>query len=117
MTQESLLLLLLKIFLIADVASISLFVGDYSRLYRWWTNAMGRTIVLKDLFLLVVISLTAMSVFWRFSRLTSQVAAWVQIAALGAMALVMLWRVVVLERIHRQRNRGGDDGENDHGGA
>lgn len=99
-------LLLLKVALIADIAGIVIFVADYTRLAQWWTNPVGRTIVIKDLFLLVVVLLTAMSVFFRFSRLTSMVAAWIQIGALGAVAVVMLWRVVVFERLHRDRRDG-----------
>lgn len=110
MTQESALLLLLKIALIADIASILVFVGDYTRLAKWWHNPVGRTIVIKDLFLLIVVSLTAMSVFFQFSRLTSMVAAWIQIGALGAVAVVMLWRTVVFERFHRRGDRDGSLG-------
>lgn len=111
MRQESLLLLLLKIALIADVASIVIFVGDYSRLAKWWKHPIGRTIVLKDLFLLIAVALTAMSVFWHFSRLSSLVAAWIQVCALGAMAVTLLWRTVVFERLHRNRQKDGDDGD------
>ena len=102
------MLLLLKITLIADIASILVFVGDYTRLAKWHRNPVGRTIVIKDLFLLIVVSLTAVSVFFRFSRLTSMVAAWIQIGCLGAMAVTMCWRTVVFERIHRRRDGSGD---------
>lgn len=117
MKQEALLLLLVKIMLIADMVSIAVFVGDYSRLTRWgWArNPIGRTIVIKDLFLLAVISLTAMSVFFQFSRLTSLVAAWIQVGLLGAMAVAMLARVVVFERLHRHRPP--DSADDDQGGT
>lgn len=100
---------LLKAVLIADIAAIVVFVADYSRLAPWWRNPVGRTIVVKDLFLLFVVALTTLSVFFRFSRLTSQVAGWLQIGGLAAMALTMLWRVVVFERIHRRAPRDDDD--------
>lgn len=111
MTSPHLLLLLTKIMLIADMTAIIAFVADYSRLAPWWRNPVGRTIVIKDLFLLGVICLVVLSVFFRFSRLTSQVASWMQIILLGAMAVAMLWRIVVFERIHRNgpRPRDSDD--------
>lgn len=98
-------LLLLKVALIADIVSIVAFVADYTRLVPWWKNPVGRTFVVKDFFLLFVVSLTTLSVFFRFSRLTSQVAGWLQVAGLGAMAAAMLWRIVVFERIDRRAHR------------
>jgi hypothetical protein len=115
-TSPSLLILLTKIALIADMVAIIAFVADYSRLAPWWANPVGRTIVMKDLFLLVVISLIVMSVFFQFSRLTSQVAAWVEVTALGGMALAMLWRILVFERIHRNGSRPEDE-DGDQGGS
>lgn len=98
-------ILLLKIALIADIVSIVAFVADYTRLVPWWRNPVGRTFVVKDFFLLFVVSLTTLSVFFRFSRLTSQVAGWLQVGGLAAMAVAMLWRVVVFERIDRRAHR------------
>ena len=111
------MILLTKVTLIADMVAITAFVADYSRLAPWWRNPVGRTIVLKDLFLLGVISLVVMSVFFRFSRLTSQVAGWVQIALLGGMAIAMLWRIIVFERIHRHKPPEDGDGEGEPGGT
>ena len=110
MTSPSLLILLTKIALIADMAAIIAFVGDYSRLAPWWKNPVGRTIVIKDLFLLGVISLIVAPVFFQFSRFTSEVASWIQIILLGGMAIAMVWRILVFERIHRNSApREGDD--------
>lgn len=112
MTSPPLLILLTKITLIADMVAIIAFIADYSRLAPWWRNPVGRTIVIKDLLLLGVISMVVLSVFFQFSRLTSQVAAWIQIAELAAMAVVMLWRIVVFERIHRHGTpKDGDDSQ------
>ena len=101
MTSPALLIMLTKITLIADIVAIVIFIADYSRLVPWWRNPVGRTIVIKDILLLGVISTVVLSVFFQFSRFTSQVAAWIQIAELGAMAAVMLWRTIVFERIDR----------------
>ena len=111
-----LMILLTKIALIADMAAIVAFVADYSRLAPWWTNPVGRTIVIKDLFLLGVISLVVASVFFQFSRFTSQVASWIQIGLLGGMAVAMCWRIVVFERIHRHGPR-QEDADDQQGGS
>jgi hypothetical protein len=117
MAESGLLITLTKIVLIADIAAILTFVGDYSLLAKWWRNPIGRTLVLKDLFLLGVISLTVLSVFFHFSRLTSTAAGWLEVAMLGGMALAMLWRVVVFERIHRHKKSDEDPRYDDGGGA
>jgi hypothetical protein len=114
-TSPALLILLTKIALIADMIAITGFVADYSRLARWWKNPIGRTIVLKDLFLLGVISLIVLSVFFHFSRLTSEVASWIQISLLGGMALAMAWRILVFERIHRNGKPKDRDDDNQGG--
>jgi hypothetical protein len=110
---DPVMLLMLKIVLVAAAAAIAIFVADYSRLtkFGWARNPLGRTIVIKDLFLFGELLLVVASVFFQFSRLTSHVAGWIQIGLLGAMALEMLRRTVMFERIHRQRKRGGDDGQ------
>jgi hypothetical protein len=108
---SSLLITLTKGALIADIVGITLFVADYSRLAPWWKNPIGRTIVLKDLLLLGVISQVVLSVFFHFSRLTSQVASWIQVGELIGMALAMLWRIWVFERIHRNRPRDPGSGQ------
>ena len=110
MTSPALMILLTKIALIADMVTIVAFVLDYSRLAPWWRNPFGRTIVVKDLFLLGIVSLVVMSVFFHFSRLTSQVASWIQIALLTGMALAMCWRIIVFERLHRHERSKHDDG-------
>ena len=115
MTSPALLVLLTKIALIAVMVAITAFIADYSRLAKWWKNPVGRAVVMKDLFLLGVISLVVLSVFFHFSRLTSQVAAWIQIVLLAAMAVAMLWRIVVFERIHRDGRPPKGDGDSQGG--
>jgi len=116
LTYPSLMILLTKITLIADMVAIVAFVLDYSRLAAWWSNPVGRTIVIKDLFLLAVISLSLAPVFFHFSRFTSQVASWIQIGLLGGIAVAMCWRIIVFERIHRN-GRPKDKGDDSQGGS
>ena len=99
MTQDQMILLLLKIILIADVVSIVAFVADYTRLAPWWRNPIGRTIVVKDILLVLVLIPSVLSLFFTFSRLSSHIAAWVDVVLLGSLAPVMLWRIVVWRRV------------------
>jgi hypothetical protein len=104
--QDRLILLLLKVVLCADVAATLAFIGDYSRLTRWkWVrNPIGRTIVVKDILLVLAFTPSLLSLFVNFSRLTSHIAAWTDIGLFAGIAVTMCWRIAVFERIGR---RGG----------
>ena len=105
MTQVQWMLLLLRIALVADAVTIFAFGVDYTRLARWYKDPIGRTIMIQEILLLIIMVPTALSLFFQFSRLNSDVSAWIDIAAFGLLAPVMAWRIVVFERIHRRRER------------
>lgn len=100
MTQDQLIQLLLKIILITDVISIFAFIADYWRLAPWWRDPIGRTIVTKDMLLLLALIPSVLSLFFKFTRVGSHIAAWVDVVLLGAMGPVMLWRIVIWQRVH-----------------
>jgi hypothetical protein len=104
LNENSLIILALKITLIADVLAVLVFIGDYSRLAKWWSNPIGRTIVIKDFLLVLAFVPSILSLFFRFTRFGSMVAAWFDVAIFSGIAAVMLWRVVIFERIHRHRS-------------
>lgn len=119
MTQDALILLLFKIVIIADIAASLLFVADYTRLTRWgaWSrsNPVGQTVIIKTLLLGAAFIPSALSLFLKFNRLTSHIAAWTDIALFAGIAVVLLWRVVVFERIHRDKNAAPVPGQEDKG--
>jgi hypothetical protein len=100
-TQDQLLILLLRIVLIGGVVSILAFIAQYTRLAPWWRSPVGRTIVIKDALLLGVLVPSVLSLFFEFNRLSSHIAAWVDIVFLGLITPVMCWRIWIWERIHR----------------
>ena len=102
MTQEQLIVLLLKIVLISGVASIIAFVVQYTILAPWWRNPIGRTLVTKDVLLIALFTPSILSVFIHFNRLTSIIAAWVTVALLGLVTPVMIWRMAVWYRMHKE---------------
>lgn len=101
MSQDSWLILLLKIVLIAGEVSIVGFIAQYTRLAPWWRSPVGRTIVIKDALLALVLLPTILSLFLSFNRLTSHIAAWVDVGLFALVAVVMGWRSWIWERIHR----------------
>lgn len=103
MTQDDLLLLLFKVILIADLVAIAAFIADYSRLARWYSNPIGRTLVIKDILLILLLTPSLMSLFFHFSRLTSHIAAWIDVALFALLVPVMLWRVAVWVRVHNDK--------------
>ena len=103
MTQDQWIILLLRIVLIADVVAIAAFIAIYWRLAPWYKNPIGRTIVIKDILLLLVLIPSVLSLFFSFNRLTSHVAAWLDIAMLALLAPTMVWRCAVWLKIHREK--------------
>jgi hypothetical protein len=111
--QDHLILLLFKIVLVADVVSIAAFIAQYWRLAPWYKNPIGRTIVIKDILLIVCLLPSVLSLFWHFSRLTSHIAAWVDVASFGLIAPVMAWRILVWQSIHKNKAGTGGQGDGD----
>lgn len=102
MTQEQLIILFLRIVLISGVVSILVFIAQYTRLAPWWREPVGRTIVIKDFLLVLVFIPTILSLFFELNRVTSHLVAWLDIALIGLVTPVMLWRTWIWERIHRR---------------
>jgi hypothetical protein len=108
-SQDDAIILAFKVAEVASVLSIAAFILFYSRWASWWSNAIGRTIVIKDLLLIIAFIPSILSLFFRFSRLTSHVAAWLDVAMIGLIAPVMIWRTFVFWRIHRDGNGTNDE--------
>lgn len=101
MSQDQAILLCLKIVEIASVVTICAFIVCYSRWADWIRNPIGRTIVLKDFALILVLIPSLLSIFWHFNRLTSHIAAWFDIGSFALVPVLMVWRIFVFRKIHR----------------
>ena len=95
MSQDQVIVLLFKVGCIAGFISLVGWVIIYTRLARWWKNPIGRTLVVKTLLIAGLLVPTTMSLFFNFNRLTSHIAAWVDVVLIGAIAPVMIWRSIV----------------------
>lgn len=103
MTQDELIILLLKVILIFNIAAIASFIAQYTALAPWWRNSIGRTLVVKDILLSLALVPSLLSLFLSFNRLTSHIAAWVDVVLLGAIGPVMVWRMAVFRSVHREK--------------
>lgn len=105
-------MLAFKIAEIASLVTIAAFVGYYTMIARWWKSPIGRTIVAKDLALILVLLPSVLSIFFSFNRLTSQVAAWFDVGSFSLVPVIMTWRVLVWHRLDRlgRLPRNGHDG-------
>jgi hypothetical protein len=106
-SQDQWITLCYKIAVVGALLTIPAFVLCYSRWASWWRDPVGRTIVAKDLLLAFALIPVALSLFLQFSRLTSRVAAWTDIALIGLISPVMIWRIAVFWKLHRQGPRTG----------
>ena len=109
MNQDQAILLAFKVAEVASVITIAVFVACYSLWAPWWRNPIGRTIVFKDIALLLVLIPSLLSIFINFNRLTSHIAAWFDVAAFTAVPVIMVWRVFVFRKIHRDGNSAGGE--------
>ena len=76
MTQDQWMVVVAKIAIVADTVTLAAFTIQYSAYAKWWRNAVGRTIVYKDILLVQFFSLFILSLFFHLSRLTSRLIAW-----------------------------------------
>jgi hypothetical protein len=100
-SQDQALILAFKVVEVASVVTIVAFVACYSRWARWWANTIGRTIVYKDIALILVLLPSILSIFIDFSRFTSRIAGWFDLCAFALVPVIMTWRIVVFRKIHR----------------
>ena len=111
MSQDEVILLCFKVAIIADIVSVAAFIAVYWRLAPWWRNPIGRTLVTKDILLILLLVPSLLSLFFRFNRLTSHIAAWVDVGLFALLTPAMLWRVAVFERIHKRNNAAAPEDE------
>lgn len=106
--------LCLKVALISGFVSLIAWVAVYTRLTGGsaWRNPVGLTLILKSLLIAVLFVPTGLSLFFRFNRLTSEVAGWIDVALIGLVTPVMAWRTIVWLRI----DHAGNSHDRQHGG-
>jgi len=101
MTQASWLVLALKVAVISGFISLAAWVALYSFLAAWWRNPIGRTLVAKTTLIALLFIPTAISLFFKLNRLDSYIAGWVDVALIGLVTPVMLWRSLVWWRLYK----------------
>lgn len=108
MTQDQWIVLALKVVVVSAFMSLVAWIAIYTRLAAWWRNPVGRTLVAKTALIALLLVPSALSLFFQFNRLTSHVAAWVDVGLIGLITPVMIWRSAVWIRLHRAGNMPAD---------
>lgn len=88
--------------LVAATAITAWWVIQYTLSAPWWRDKIGRSFVLKDLFLLLLLIPTCLLQLWP-RLLTVTEAFWVEVAVFGGIAAVVAGRCVLFWRIQRPR--------------
>lgn len=101
MSQEQWIVLCFKVVEVASVVTIAAFIACYSLWAKWRSSAIGRTIVYKDIALILVLLPSILSIFINFNRLTSHIAAWFDVGSFALVPAIMVWRIAVFRQIHR----------------
>jgi hypothetical protein len=101
MSQDELILLCLKIGLIAGFIALGAWVLLYSRLTRRaaWTDPIGQTLIIETLLLAGLFVPSILSLFFHLNRFDSRIVAWLDVALIGLVTPVMLWRCLVFLKI------------------
>lgn len=115
MTQDAWITLCLRIGLIAGFTSLLAWVWTYTKITHGdaWRNPVGLTFIVKSLLIAGAFIPSTLSLFFHLSRLDSYIAGWADVVLIGAVAPVMLWRMIVFIRLDRlgRLPRNGKDGE------
>lgn len=98
--------LVYRVVVLAALASTVLFVAVYSKLAAWWRNPIGRSIVAVDAAVFLALLPIALSLFFTFSRLTSEIASGLDLAAVTAIPVTMCWRIYAWLRLPRLPGHG-----------
>ena len=101
MTQDSLIILCLKIGVISGFVSLVTWVAVYSYLAQWWHHPLGRTLVVKSLLIAALLVPTALALFLHLSGRGSRIVAWADVVLIGAIAPTMTWRIWVWLKLDR----------------
>lgn len=101
MSEESLIILCLKVVLISGFCSLITWIAVYSRLAAWWRNPVGRTLVVKTLLIAALFVPTTLNLFFHLGRNHSLLIGWIDVGLIGAVTPVMVWRTVVWLRLSR----------------
>jgi hypothetical protein len=86
--------------LAAELVTVA-FIVVYTRLARWWRNPVGRRIVFADIAVGVALLPISLSLFFSFSRLTSELAAGLDLGAVSSIPLNTAWGIYTWLRLPR----------------
>lgn len=103
MTQTQWIVLLLKIGLVSGGVILVAWVAVYSKLTKGeaWRNPIGLSLIIEALLVAGLFVPQILSLFFNLNRLDSRIAAWADVALIGLVTPVMIWRTVAWLRLDR----------------
>lgn len=103
MSQDQWIIFCLKVGLVSGFLSLTQWIGVYTRLTRGgaWRNPIGLTLIFKTLLIAGLFIPQILSLFFQLNRLDSHIAAWTDVALIGLVTPVMLWRTLVFVKLDR----------------
>jgi hypothetical protein len=101
----------LQVVLICGFCSLVGWVAVYTKLAPWWRNPVGQTLVIKTALIALMFIPSILSLFFHLSAATSKLMGWVDVALIGAVTPVMLWRIAVWMQLHKAGGLPRDGGE------
>lgn len=90
--------LLMEIVIPSGIATILAWVGYYSWQAKWWDDAIGQTLVVKDVLIVALMALLGLPLFFPALR-HSLVLAWLDVVLVGLVTPVMIWRTEAWARL------------------
>lgn len=101
MTQDQLIILLLKIGLVSGFSCIVAWIAVYSRLSkgRNWRSPIGRSLMRFAILVAGLLVPFTLSLFFHLTRLDSRITAWYDVVLICAVPAEMATRIIVFLRI------------------
>lgn len=102
MSQDQLLILISKIVVVSGFLSLTGWIAQYTRYAKWWRNDVGRTLIAKTTLIAILLIPAMFSLFFNLNRFDSRIIGWLDVVLLGLVTPVMIWRILVFRKIHRE---------------
>jgi len=109
MTQDQVMLLLLKAGIVAGIASVLTWIIVYGRLQPWWRDQIGLSLVTMKVIVTGQLCFLGLAVFLHLSRLDNRLIGWAYTVFTLAITPVMVWRTVVWIRASREPPEGPEE--------
>lgn len=107
MADNSTILEISRIAITEDVVFILAFLIQYTTLAKWWRHAIGATLVVKDILLLLALGADGMMLFW--PGMPPSWAPWLTLTLVSLIGPIIGWRIAAFASYHRRHREDNED--------